>query len=401
MKNKLHFLNRILSVAMALMLGFALLCPIYNVEAKSKSSSNGGYAEGDNLAFGNIDGKPLSWTILSYDDTTKIAFVISRRPIMSYTVTNYRKAIQDYFLSTGTKAGYVQWNNSYWRGWLNDSFYNNCFNDSERAMIQKHTNTADAAKASIMNFYHDTTLDADYIAKGYKNSVYMDIYNSQVSSSDYIFFLSSDEFTEYKDTIPFETTYSWPLRTNAYDDYYQGLFVDDTTKMIKRGYYYGGDGIRPAMYIKLGETTDSADDSSSTSSTASTSTSTTSSSTSTASTTSTATTSTSKTTSTSTAKSSSKKYANNGTNIGNINLPDDSTYSIRNGGSAQVAIDLEYLNSTDKQYTITYKSSDASVFTVDSSGKITSTGVGTATLTVRMKKSNGKTYTMTCRIDVT
>jgi len=82
-------------------------------------------------------------------------------------------------------------------------------------------------------------------------------------------------------------------------------------------------------------------------------------------------------------------------------LPDDSSYSMKSGSTAQVAIDMDYLNSTDKQYTVTYKSSNANVFTVDSNGKITSTGTGTASLTVRMKKSNGKIYTMTCRIDVT
>ena len=62
---------------------------------------------------------------------------------------------------------------------------------------------------------------------------------------------------------------------------------------------------------------------------------------------------------------------------------------------------MEYLNSTDKEYTVTYKSSNADVFTVDSSGKLTAVGSGTANLTVRMKKSNGKIYTMSCRIDVT
>ena len=70
------------------------------------------------------------------------------------------------------------------------------------------------------------------------------------------------------------------------------------------------------------------------------------------------------------------------------------------GATAQVALNLDYLNSTDKQYTITYTSSDASVFTVDSSGVITGVKKGTSTLSVRMKKSNGKVYSMTCRIDV-
>jgi uncharacterized protein YjdB len=66
-----------------------------------------------------------------------------------------------------------------------------------------------------------------------------------------------------------------------------------------------------------------------------------------------------------------------------------------------VALDMDYLNSTDKQYNVTYKSSDANVFTVDSSGVITAVASGTANVTVRMKKSNGKVYTMSCRIDVT
>ncbi len=70
------------------------------------------------------------------------------------------------------------------------------------------------------------------------------------------------------------------------------------------------------------------------------------------------------------------------------------------GTTAQVAIDLDYLNSTEKDYTITYKSSDASVLNVDSSGKITATGTGTGVVTAKMKKSNGKVYTMSCRVDV-
>ena len=74
---------------------------------------------------------------------------------------------------------------------------------------------------------------------------------------------------------------------------------------------------------------------------------------------------------------------------------------MRAGSTAQVAIDMDYLNSTDKQYNVTYTSSDARVFTVDSNGLITAVSKGSASITVRMKKSNGKIYTMSCRIDVT
>ena len=264
------------------------------------------------------------------------------------------------------------------------------------------------------------TLDAYYVANKTKNSMYMDVYNNQTTTTDYIFFLSSDEYTEHKDKIKAQTLTTWPLRTNAYDDPNQTLFVNDSTKLIERGYYYGGDAIRPAMYVNLGglveEDTSTTTDTTTTSSTTtssstntSTSTTTDTSSTSSASTTTTDTSSTTDSSSTSSTTSSSssqkavtqKSYANNATNIGNINLPDDSSYSMKSGSTAQVAIDMNYLNSTDKQYTVTYKSSNANVFTVDSNGKITSTGTGTASLTVRMKKSNGKIYTMTCRIDVT
>ena len=103
-----------------------------------------------------------------------------------------------------------------------------------------------------------------------------------------------------------------------------------------------------------------------------------------------------------------RSYSNNAKDIssvsksGNtISLPNDSNYSMKKNSSASIALDLNYLNSTGKDFTVTYKSSDAAIFTVDSAGNISSGSKnGSATLTVRMKKSNGKTYNMTCRIDV-
>lgn len=417
MRRAIKVSKKILAFSLAVFMGVAVLGLSLQADAAKKKSS-GTYAEGDDIAFGTLDGHIINWTILTYDDTTKVALIVSRKTLHSYSVLAYRDSINQMYLNSNSSAGYVKWEDNYWRGWLNQIFYQQCFTDAERATIQKTSLTEEAAQTSLMNFYHDTTLDAYYLAGNVKNSLNMNIYNNQSTTSDYIFFLSSDEYTEYKDTMKYETSNTWPLRTNAYDDPAQGLFVNDAKKLIERKYYYLGDGIRPAMYVKLGKTdeekaaesgTDTAstdtittsDTTSSSSSSEASSSANTTSTASTASTTTTATT-TASTSSTSTAKAtSSKKYANNGTNIGNITLPDDATYSMSNGSTAQVAINLDYLNSTDKQYNVTYKSSDASVFTVDSNGLITSVGKGTGTLTVRMKKSNGKTYTMTCRIDVT
>lgn len=412
MRKTINRLKRILTLTLVIFMGTALIGVSLNADAKKKASSST-YAEGDDIAFGTLDNTIINWTILTYDDTTKIAFVVARKTLTSNSITSYKQAIINSYLQSGTSAGYVQWADSYWRGWLNQVFYYNSFTEAERAMIQQTPLTTADAQKSIMNFYHDTTLDSYYVANGVKNSLNMNIYNNQTPTNDYIFFLSSDEFTDNLDKIKFETTAQWPLRTNSYDDPAKGLYVNDTTKLIDRQFFYMGTGIRPAMYIQLGEpeaTTDSSTDSTSTTatttdtaSTKSTADTTTTNSTSDTTTTASTTTSTAATTSTTQKASggSSRSYANNATNIGNINLPDDASYELSSGSSAQVALNTDYLNSTDKEYNVTYTSSNASVFTVDSNGVITSAGKGTATLTVRMKKSNGKVYTMTCRIDVT
>ncbi|QFJ54400.1 DUF6273 domain-containing protein [Pseudobutyrivibrio xylanivorans] len=413
MKKRFRVGRKIMVVVLAAVLCLPVILNPMEAEAAKKKGNSGAatYAVGDDVAFGFFDGTILSWTILTYDDTTKQALVVSRKPLNSRSVTAYRLAIDQMYRDKKTEAGYVRWSENYWRGWLNKTFYETCFNDAERAMILRTTLSETDAKNSIMNYYHDTSMDAYVVQGNKKNSLNMAIYNSQTTTKDYIFFLSSDEYTAHKDTMKNETKLIFPLRTNAYDDPTQGLFGNDTDKLIYRMYYYAGDSIRPAMNIQLGEPEATTDDSSSTTkSTTNSANSKISTSDTSKSTTNTASTSntkatataTSATTSTATAStaSNSKKYANNGTNTGDLTLPDDSEYTTSVGATAQVAIDLEYLNSTEKNYTITYKSSDASVFTVDSSGVITAVGKGSGTITARMKKSNGKTYTMSCRVDV-
>lgn len=399
MGKSVYFFRKLLAISLAVITVAGTAVPAINVDAAKKKSSGTTYAAGDDIAFGHLDGTILSWTILSYDDTTKTAFVVARKGLNSKSVMDYRRAIESVYKTAGRAPSYVRWSENYWRGWLNQIFYVNCFNDAERAKILKTTLTAEAAKNSLQNFYHDTTLDAYYVANGKKNPMYMDIYESQTTSSDYIFFLSTDEYTAYKDVMKLEHD-TWPLRTNAYDDPGQGLFVNETTKLIERKYYYAGVPIKPAMYIKLGEPEAEKTSDADTNKTADNKSTSTAKSTTTANT-SNSTTTKAKTTATTTKKTAkAKSFANNGTNVGNVTLPDDASYSLKSGGTAQVALDMDYLNSTDKQYNVTYKSSDANIFTVDSSGQITAVSSGTANLTVRMKKSNGKVYTMSCRIDV-
>ncbi|MBQ7470648.1 MAG: Ig-like domain-containing protein [Pseudobutyrivibrio sp.] len=443
MRRQIRKLKGIMSLSLIVFVVVALLGVSLIADAKKKSSS-ATYAEGDNIAFGSIDGNIINWTILSYDENTGVAFVVSRKTLNSYSISDYRSSVNMQIIQQqGGNTGYVPWANNYWRGWLNQVFYVTAFNDAERAMIKPTELTAAASQTSLMNFYKDTTLDDFYVKTGDKNSLNLSIYNNQVTTTDYIFFLSTDEYTAHKDSMKYETSGTWPLRTNSFDDPVFGLFVNDTSKLIEKWGYYNGTGIRPAMYIQLTapkpaeETAASGNKSATTadanaqtgnnqsqnnqSQNANANANKTDANASNANNTkandanannanannnannsaSNASGSANQQSTSKPSATNSRKYANNGTNIGNITLPDDASYSLSAGSTAQVALNMEYLNSTDKQYTITYTSSDGSIFTVDSNGLITGVSKGTGTLSVRMKKSNGKVYSMTCRIDVT
>ena len=103
-------LKFVMALGMAvLMLTSFIGTPMTVDAAKKKGSGNATYAVGDDIAFGCLDGVILSWTILTYDDTTKIAFVTTRRPLSSKSVTAYRAAIAQMFKDKGTTAGYVRW----------------------------------------------------------------------------------------------------------------------------------------------------------------------------------------------------------------------------------------------------------------------------------------------------
>ncbi|MCR4694045.1 MAG: Ig-like domain-containing protein [Pseudobutyrivibrio sp.] len=408
MKKTRKVLNK-LKVSAAILLVCAVLLPSFAF-AKSSSSKDAAFVAGDEVALGFLDGLPISWTVLEYDDSTGKALVITSKALDSKAVKSYQQTITDYYTNSPTPAGYVTWEKNYWRGWCNQILYKNCFNDSERARIQKTTISKKSQQDSLMNFYHDTTNDTYYLQNGYKNSLNMQTYETQTATTDYIFFLSVDEYLNYASLIKNRTVGVWPLRTNAYDDPAQGLVVNDGTKLIERRYYYGACGIRPAMYVTLKEEDKEADSSDESTATSSSSISSKSSSTANATATSSKTSSNASTQATATSSSasnasavipkSSKSYANNGTSVGSINLPDESEFSMPRASVAQVALDLDYLNSSGRGYTVTYKSSDSSVFTVDSDGKVSASGTGSATLKVRMKKSNGKVYTMSCRINV-
>ena len=91
-------LKFILSITLAVFMVVSFLGISINADAKKKGKSDT-YSAGDGIVFGNLDGNRLSWTILNYDDTTKIAFIVARKPIDSISIRNYRLAIERNYIS--------------------------------------------------------------------------------------------------------------------------------------------------------------------------------------------------------------------------------------------------------------------------------------------------------------
>ena len=382
-----------------ILIGFLSASQYINAASSTTSTSDADYAVGDNIIMGNLDGNVIAWTILSYDSSTGDALLITRYPYTKKYYTDFMKTVNAKYTDK-SKIGYVNWSNSMYRTFC-QNFYKDAFTKAEKALITKTIISSKSQKNSIMNFYHDTSLDAYYVANQTKNSLSLDICNNQANTTDYVFFLSYDEFVSYGDGIE-EGTTVYPLRTNAYDEPGMSLFVNESTGLIERRYHYSGTSVRPAMWVNLS----SYDEDEETSGTNSGSTS--SSSDSTSSTSSSDTSSTDTTTSTALSYSTivRRTYDNNATDnsasvANKIKLPDTGEYTISKNKTAQVTLDMSYLNSTNKDYSIEYSTSDSNVFDIDASGKITAgSESGAAVLTVRMKKSNGKILTMTCNITV-
>lgn len=172
------------------------------------------------LSYGPM---PVEWVVLSVDEPNNRALLFSRY------VLNMRRYHGSY--------SYVSWAKCESRSWLNESFYNECFNKKEKAIILRTRNTSP---------YGDTT----------------------VTTEDYVFFLSAKEFREYvthNQLLQGEATslarsndvyiekghcYWWlrgsSRRTNDADrvDLSGGLDLGGNTNAY-------GVGVRPAIWVKL------------------------------------------------------------------------------------------------------------------------------------------------------
>ncbi|MBO5618076.1 MAG: hypothetical protein J5901_06995, partial [Pseudobutyrivibrio sp.] len=95
MRKSVYFFRKLLAISLAVITVAYTAVPAIHADAAKKKSSSTTYAAGDEIAFGHLDGAILSWTILSYDDTTKTALLISKKGLNSKSVVDYRKAIEN------------------------------------------------------------------------------------------------------------------------------------------------------------------------------------------------------------------------------------------------------------------------------------------------------------------
>ncbi|MCF0131371.1 MAG: hypothetical protein HUJ71_06560 [Pseudobutyrivibrio sp.] len=331
----------------------------------------------DRIKFGEIDGHDIEWVVLDFDSNTRRALVVTSDILATKSVQEYKNALYQVYPDP-TKTGLVNWNNSYWRKWINSTVYNNCFTDNNKKHIHKTTFSVSENQDSLMQYFH--AAEGGDPASESGQAMDIDIYYNQVSTKDYLFFLSYEQYVTYKDKIP-QASGSYLLKTNSfYDVHRTAAVVGDHVESI---YNYTSDGIRPAMWIYLDGLY--GDDASSTNSA-----------------------SWSPDAEDIAKVTKRRTYYNNAVSdlsveTDKIVLPTDSVCELRFGQVVPITLELDYLNWSDKKYTATYKSTDTSIFTIDKYGNVVANNdskVGSATLEVDMMKENGITYTMECKINV-
>ncbi len=197
--------------------------------------------------------EPLTWQVLSYDEDTDNAVIITKNIIDT----------QDYYYSSDERTidGKKVYSNNYEysniRTWLNETFFKTAFNDSQSATITKTTLTNKAFSEAYSKFDANDTTDGIYLlstteAKEYGYGYYPETDASPIAGTDYA---KSQGLLINKSGSSY-----WRLRTAG---------AQYNTNMV--AYYNGskaygayqdymnniGLGVRPAATVKLTKAIDS------------------------------------------------------------------------------------------------------------------------------------------------
>jgi len=234
-------MKKIVSFVCALLL--LLMCGC--AEAKPKRPFAEDISAGDVVLYGNYEqdnvvsnGKePIEWIVLEVDDGR--ALLISKDILTTYTYHNNESA--------------VTWEKCKLRPWLNSTFLEEAFSEEERGFIVM----SDVETGSVHQ-KHNSSISGGF--------VYTAEPLPACSTTDMIFILSMDEVMEYMpneaDRVSSATVYvdvnsaasfAWRTRTPGWQVGAQQIVCDDGSADNITASNKTNMGIRPAMWVNLGE----------------------------------------------------------------------------------------------------------------------------------------------------
>lgn len=197
---------------------------------------------GDVITFGNF---PLSLMETGYTGDFDIEWKVIKRDGTRVLVISRR-------VLDVREFGGENWSESSLRSWLNNDFYNNCFSESEKAMIPTVTVTTPDNENTKLNGGPDTE-DKIFLLSKPETYEYLFSAESGIKPSFTEWALEKYRLTkdeEYRERYGFNSTYWWTRTPGHLHDMSVMTMEFSFFEYAKPTDLYG---VRPAMWIEMGE----------------------------------------------------------------------------------------------------------------------------------------------------
>lgn len=236
-----HVGKRLACFSLAALLALSPL-PISAAGYTKNSLADEAMVEGNIVTFGTYEqdnnprngAEPIEWIVLDYDSTTDCSLLISRY-ILDIAC----------FETSDAEGDSITWANSELRTWLNDDFLDYAFSDDEQEALCK---TKIITKDFIGRAGGKNTEDYVFLLSRQEAKDYFDTDKERRTTlTDYAL-----DQAEERDTKVTRSSTWWFLRSpGGYD--FDVSVVDESGKVTYGRKANGNYGVRPAMWIDLGE----------------------------------------------------------------------------------------------------------------------------------------------------